>query len=111
MFRAILYLIISIFLITLRPHGHRSDRANDGGHDAARKLRHRRPLPDGLPPAPVGGELKRDPVCGTFVPVSTTYRKTRQRRAVSFLLRGVSRQVCRMTSFGTTLSALCSLFG
>jgi YHS domain-containing protein len=33
--------------------------------------------PTGSPPAsPATGELKRDPVCGTFIPASTSFRKT-----------------------------------
>jgi YHS domain-containing protein len=32
--------------------------------------------PQGRPAAgPVGGELKRDPVCGTFVPANTAFHK------------------------------------
>lgn len=34
------------------------------------------PTPPGRPPVvPASGELKRDPVCGTFVPSNTTFRK------------------------------------
>ena len=75
MFRAILYLIIVIFLITfvrmvigliVRTMG-----------EMMRSEAPASPSAPGRPPAvPVSGELKRDPVCGTFVPVSTTYRKT-----------------------------------
>jgi YHS domain-containing protein len=28
------------------------------------------------PPVPPGGELKRDPVCGTFISTGTTFKKT-----------------------------------
>ena len=36
------------------------------------------------PGAPVSGELKRDPVCGTFVPVSTSFQKTVKGEAYHF---------------------------
>jgi len=75
MFRAILYLIIVVFLITfvrmvlgliMRTMG-----------EMMRSEAPASPSPAGRPPsAPISGELKRDPVCGTFVPVSTAYRKT-----------------------------------
>jgi uncharacterized protein len=36
------------------------------------------------PAAPVSGELKRDPVCGTFVPVTTSFQKTVKGEAYHF---------------------------
>jgi YHS domain-containing protein len=75
MFRAILYLIIVIFLITfvrmvigliVRTMGEMMRSEAPASPSA----------PGRRPAVPVSGELKRDPVCGTFVPVSTTYRKT-----------------------------------
>jgi YHS domain-containing protein len=75
MFRAILYLIIVLFLITfirmvigliVRTMG-----------EMMRSEAPASPSSPGRPPSvSVSGELKRDPVCGTFVPASTTYRKT-----------------------------------
>lgn len=35
-----------------------------------------RPVPNQASHSPVGGELKQDPVCGTFVPVATSVKKT-----------------------------------
>lgn len=40
--------------------------------------------PDQPPGAPTGGELKQDPVCGTFVPVSTSVKKTVNGELVHF---------------------------
>ncbi|MBZ5592728.1 MAG: hypothetical protein LAP39_10865 [Acidobacteriia bacterium] len=34
--------------------------------------------------SPVGGELKQDPVCGTFVPVATSVKKTINGELVHF---------------------------
>ena len=74
MIRAILYLVIAIFLITfvrmvigiiMRGMGEMMSQQSAAS------------APPGRPPsAPMSGELKRDPVCGTFVPASTTFRKT-----------------------------------
>ncbi|HYI92989.1 MAG TPA: hypothetical protein VEX68_05560 [Bryobacteraceae bacterium] len=33
---------------------------------------------------PVSGELKRDPVCGTFVPITTSFQKTVKGEAFHF---------------------------
>jgi YHS domain-containing protein len=73
MIRAILYLVIGIFIITfirmvigiiMRGMG---DMMREQSAAQA---------PPGRPPGPsVSGELKRDPVCGTFVPASTNFRK------------------------------------
>jgi YHS domain-containing protein len=78
MIRAFIYILISIFVITfvrmvigiiMRGMGEALKEQSTAG----------RPQP-GPPPRPpaatVGGELKRDPVCGTFVPATTTFRKT-----------------------------------
>jgi YHS domain-containing protein len=75
MLRGLLYLVIIIFLISflrmvigliMRTMG-----------DMLRSEASASPASHGRPPSvPVGGELKRDPVCGTFVPASTTFRKT-----------------------------------
>jgi uncharacterized protein len=75
MLRAILYLVITILLITflrmvigliMRSMGEMMKQQSAGG-----------PSPQGRAPRmPVGGELKRDPVCGTFVPANTEFQKT-----------------------------------
>jgi YHS domain-containing protein len=75
MLRALLYLVILIFLISflrmvigliLRTMG-----------DMMRPQSTASTVPHGRPPSvSVSGELKRDPVCGTFDPASTAFRKT-----------------------------------
>ena len=73
MLRGILYLIISLALIAFL-------RMVMGMIFTAMKemAGPTAPSPDkgARKPASVSGELKRDPVCGTFVPVSTSFRKT-----------------------------------
>jgi YHS domain-containing protein len=74
MIRAILYLVISIFLLTfirmvvgLLMKTMREMMSSPTTPNA----------PPGRPPsAPVAGELKRDPVCGTFVPANSSFQKT-----------------------------------
>jgi YHS domain-containing protein len=77
MIRTIVFLLIGIFLITVVRmlagvvlkgfSDAMRDSSASGGAGAAQP---RRPDP------PVTGELKRDPVCGTFVPMSTQFQKT-----------------------------------
>jgi YHS domain-containing protein len=73
MFRALVYILIAIFLITvvrmflgiiLKGFGEAMQANRVGGTQ--------RP---GTPASPAGGELKRDPVCGTFVPASSSVKK------------------------------------
>ncbi len=75
MIRAVVYLLIAILLITvirmivgvvLKGIGQAMSSAGNADGSA----------PPRAPNAPASGELKRDPVCGTFVPVTTSYRKT-----------------------------------
>ena len=80
MLRIVLFLLIGIFLITLiRMFLHvilkgMGEMMNTGT------------APPQRPPAPPSsGELKRDPVCGTFVPSNTTFQKT---------VRGESHHFC-----------------
>jgi uncharacterized protein len=83
MIRALLYLVIGIFIITfvrmvigiiMRGMG-----------DMLRQQQSTAQAPPGRAPSPpISGELKRDPVCGTFVPASTTFRKTVNGQAVHF---------------------------
>jgi YHS domain-containing protein len=82
MIRSILYLVIGIFLITfirmvigivMRGMGEMLSQHSTGA------------APSGHPPhPPIGGELKKDPVCGTFVPASTSFRKTVNGQAYHF---------------------------
>jgi YHS domain-containing protein len=74
MFRALIYVLIAIFLITvvrmflgivLKGFGEALRENASGGAS-------QRPKPSSTA---ASGELKRDPVCGTFVPVSTSLRK------------------------------------
>lgn len=70
MFRALLYLLLTVFLISvvrmfLGVIAKGFSEMMSGG-----------PKPDvQRPPVPLGGELKRDPVCGTFVPATTSFTK------------------------------------
>jgi len=75
MIRAVLYIFISLLLITfvrmvmgmiLRTMKEMMSPAA-APHPGVR---------DQPPSTPITGELKRDPVCGTFVPVNTSFRKT-----------------------------------
>ena len=78
MIRTLVYLLIGIFLITVvrmlagvvlkgfsEAMKGASSAAGAGGAAQPR-----------TPNPPVTGELKRDPVCGTFVPMSTQFQKT-----------------------------------
>lgn len=71
--RTIVYVFVAVFVLTLlrmvigpimRTMG---EMLNQPSRKAAR--------PGPAANAPISGELKRDPVCGTFVPASTEYRK------------------------------------
>lgn len=82
MIRAILYLVISIIIITFI-------RLVIGMiMRSMREMMNAPATPGGAaprPPAPpVSGELKRDPVCGTFVPANSSYRKTLNGQSFSF---------------------------
>jgi len=74
MFRALFYLLTVVFLITVirmvlgviakglgELMGGGAPRTNAG---------------PSRPEVPAGGELKRDPVCGTYVPAATALQKT-----------------------------------
>lgn len=43
-----------------------------------------RPTPGGVPPDAAGGTLQRDPVCGTYVPVSSSFHKNVKGQPVYF---------------------------
>ena len=82
MIRAILYIVISIFIITfirlvigmiMRSMREMMNAPVQPGGAAPRP-----PVP------PVTGELKRDPVCGTFVPADSSFRKTLNGQSFSF---------------------------
>jgi YHS domain-containing protein len=84
MLRSVLYLLIAIFLITilryfigailkgfsqlLQPRSPSSTRSGPGG--ASR--------------APTADELKKDPVCGTFVATATSVKKTVRGEVIYF---------------------------
>lgn len=72
MIRTLVYIILGIFVITIlrmtigilmRGIG---EMMNQQSRAATRGRQ---------PQHPIGGALKRDPVCGTFVPASTTFQK------------------------------------
>ena len=76
MLRGLVYLIIGLFLITIvrmfvgvifRGIGEMLQPSQPGTASQGQ---------DPVAGVPTGGELKRDPVCGTFVPVSTSVKKT-----------------------------------
>jgi YHS domain-containing protein len=73
MFRALLYLVSLVFIITILRMvlGVIAKGVGElfGGN---------RPVNQGpkRPEVPLGGELKRDPVCGTYVSTGTAFRKT-----------------------------------
>ncbi len=74
MFRALFYLICLVFVITVIrmvlgviAKG-MSELLGGGARQAGSG-----PRP---PSVPTGGELKRDPVCGTYVPVATAVKKS-----------------------------------
>jgi YHS domain-containing protein len=78
MIRTLVYLLLGIFVITvvrmlagvvLKGFSEAMKGASSGG--AAGGTGQPRP-----PNPPTTGELKRDPVCGTFVPMSTQFQKT-----------------------------------
>jgi YHS domain-containing protein len=74
MIRALVYLLIGIFLITflrmvigilMRGMGEALSQRPAGQNPQG-----------GSSAPPMSGELKRDPVCGTFVPASTSFQKS-----------------------------------
>jgi len=81
MVRAILYLVISIFLITFvrMVIGLIMRTMKDMMQAQAPHTPHSTP-----PRAPVAGELRRDPVCGTFVPATSSYQKSLNGATYSF---------------------------
>jgi YHS domain-containing protein len=74
MFRALVYLLSLVFIITVvrmvlgviaKGMG---ELLGGGARQAGTGARR--------PEVPMGGELKRDPVCGTYVPAATAVKKT-----------------------------------
>ena len=45
--------------------------------DVSRRDSQSQPVPNAPPPVFAGGDLKKDPVCGTFVSAATTIQKTK----------------------------------
>jgi YHS domain-containing protein len=75
MIRAVGYLILAIFLITFLRYV--IGTIMKGFSDLVR--------PRGSsPPAELAGELKKDPVCGTFVSTATSLKKTVRGEVVYF---------------------------
>jgi len=79
MFRTFFYLLVTIFLLTIV----RSvvGMIMRGFSDLVSPGQQRAGTGSGQQPPPAaggsaGGELKRDPVCGTYVPASTAFQKT-----------------------------------
>ena len=84
MLRAVLFIIISLVLVTfLRMVVGLILNTMKGMMNSA-------DVPPGTagptrpPTVPLSGELKKDPVCGTFVPVSTSFHKTVKGEAYHF---------------------------
>lgn len=82
MIRAVLYLVISILLITflrvvigMIMKAMREMTAESSSPASA---------PQPAPPRTVTGELKRDPVCGTFVPASSSFQKSLKGKSYCF---------------------------
>lgn len=76
MIRTVIYLLISLVVITFvrMVVGIIMRGMREALHEQSAATG-----PQGRPPAgPVGGELKKDPVCGTFVPASTAFHKVVQ---------------------------------
>ncbi len=71
MFRGFVYILIGLFLITVIRMfaGVIFKGINE-------MMQPSQPETAAQPGAPAGGELKRDPVCGTFVATSTSLKKT-----------------------------------
>lgn len=83
MIRAILYLFIAIILITfLRSVIGLIAKAFGGlmAEESQRATAGRNPKPGST----TAGELKRDPVCGTYVPESVSVKQTIEGRVIHF---------------------------
>jgi YHS domain-containing protein len=79
MIRTILYVIVAVLAIsTLRSVIGIFARA------FANFVNPQQPPPVRRPPVEAGGELKRDPVCGTFISTATALQKTVGREVVYF---------------------------
>jgi|SRR3954465_8584153 len=85
MFRTFFYLLVTIFALTIM----RSviGMIMRGFSDLMSSDQQRTGMGQQPPPSAAGapgGELKRDPVCGTYVPASTGFRKTVAGQVVHF---------------------------
>lgn len=84
MFRAILYLLITVFLITVV----RSIMGVvlKGFSEMLRGavVPEQQPSSSGANTVPLGGELKRDPVCGTFTSTATALREQIKGQTIYF---------------------------
>lgn len=76
MFRALVYALLGIIVLTVirMMAGVITKGLSEMLNSNAEQNAHSGPRRD-QPSSPAGGELKRDPVCGTFVPASTAFVK------------------------------------
>ena len=84
MLRGLLYALIGLFLITIVRMfvGVIFKGIGEMLQPSQPETASHRPGP--AADVPIGGELKRDPVCGTYVPVSTSIKKTVRGELVHF---------------------------
>ena len=84
MLRGLLYALIGLFLITIVRMfvGVIFKGLGEMLQPSEPETASRGPTPAGN--VPTGGELKRDPVCGTFVPVSSSVKRTVRGEVVHF---------------------------
>jgi YHS domain-containing protein len=73
MLRALIYTLIGLFVLTfIRMAAGIITKALSSAMDESKSAPGAQKKASGAP----GGELKRDPVCGTFVPAATAVKKT-----------------------------------
>src|SRR3954468_20581127 len=87
MIRTVFYFLVTILVLTLVRsmvgvimRGF-SDLVNPGQNASGPRVRQQEPR---QPVTPAGGELKRDPVCGTYVPAAGSLQKTVSGKVVYF---------------------------
>jgi uncharacterized protein len=80
--RAIIYLIVSILVVTFIRMVLVMIR--NGFKDLTRSEQAATAPSSKSPPSPAGGHLVRDPVCGTYIPEPSPYQKTVGGQVLSF---------------------------
>lgn len=77
MFRALVYAFLAIIVLTAirMMAGVITKGLSEMLNSSSEQNAETRGSPRQEPPSPAGGELKRDPVCGTYVPASTAFKK------------------------------------